>query len=33
MAQHNIQGQEGENTASEYLIQKGYQIIHRNWRS
>lgn len=32
MAQHNIQGQEGENTASEYLIQKGYQILHRNWR-
>ena len=32
MAQHNIQGQTGENKASEFLIQKGYQILHRNWR-
>ena len=32
MAKHNIQGQVGENKASEFLIHKGYQILHRNWR-
>lgn len=33
MALHNIQGKSGEDKAAEYLHQKGYQILHRNWRS
>lgn len=33
MAAHNIQGKSGEDKAADYLIQNGYQILHRNWRS
>lgn len=32
MATHNIQGQKGEELAAEYLLQKGYSILHRNYR-
>ena len=33
MALHNIQGKTGEDKAAEYLTEKGYQILHRNWHS
>ena len=33
MAEHNILGQTGENTAAAYLESKGYRLLHRNWRS
>lgn len=32
MAAHNELGKEGEETATAYLIEKGYTIRHRNWR-
>jgi putative endonuclease len=32
MAQHNTLGKSGEDAAVEYLQEKGYQILHRNWR-
>jgi putative endonuclease len=32
MAQHNSLGQRGEQMAVEYLMNFGYEIIHRNWR-
>lgn len=32
MAQHNIQGKNGEDLAAQYLRKKGYQILQRNWR-
>jgi len=32
MAQHNELGILGEQLAADYLKQKGYQIIARNWR-
>lgn len=32
MAEHNILGKEGEETACETLIKKGYLIRDRNWR-
>lgn len=33
MAEHNILGKEGEEKAVNYLLDKGYKICHRNWRS
>jgi putative endonuclease len=32
MAEHNKFGNEGENLAAEWLKEKGYEILHRNWR-
>lgn len=32
MALHNQLGKEGEKLAEEYLLKKGYEILHRNWR-
>ena len=32
MAQHNDLGKNGEQLAEVYLIEKGYKILHRNWR-
>ena len=32
MAQHNQLGEEGEKAACDYLIQKGYKILERNYR-
>ena len=32
MALHNQLGKKGEQLAEEYLLQKGYKILHRNWR-
>lgn len=32
MALHNQLGKKGEQLAEEYLLQKGYEILHRNWR-
>lgn len=32
MAEHNDFGQWGEQVAAEYLEQKGYRIIRRDWR-
>jgi putative endonuclease len=32
MAEHNDFGKKGEALAAEWLTQKGYRIIHRNWR-
>lgn len=31
MAERNDTGREGEAEAREYLIKKGYQILHTNW--
>ena len=31
MAKHNILGHEGEDIAAEYLEQKGYEVLDRNW--
>ena len=33
MAIHNELGKEGEEVAAQYLADKGYRILHRNWRS
>lgn len=33
MATHNELGKEGEKEAEHYLREKGYTILHRNWRS
>ena len=33
MASHNELGKEGENAAVKYLLEKGYEIRHRNWHS
>lgn len=33
MAEHLDRGKKGEDEAAEYLRSKGYDIIHRNWRS
>lgn len=33
MATHNVLGKEGEEEAVQFLLQKGYTILHRNWRS
>ena len=32
MAEHNDLGKEGEDEAVRYLTEKGYCILHRNWR-
>jgi putative endonuclease len=32
MAEHNTFGTDGENMAAKWLQEKGYEIIHRNWR-
>lgn len=33
MAEHNDMGRTGENEAVDYLINAGYHILDRNWRS
>lgn len=33
MASHNELGKEGEAAAVTYLMEKGYEIRHRNWHS
>ncbi len=32
MAIHNQVGKDGEKLAAGYLLKKGYEILHRNWR-
>ncbi len=32
MGEHNKLGKEGEDLAVSYLIDKGFSILHRNWR-
>jgi putative endonuclease len=32
MAEHNKFGTEGEDLAVRWLKEKGYEILHRNWR-
>jgi putative endonuclease len=32
MASHNDFGKQGEDMAAKWLQEKGYTIIHRNWR-
>lgn len=32
MAHHNLTGSLGEDMAVKYLREKGYTIVHRNWR-
>jgi putative endonuclease len=32
MASHNTLGADGENLAADWLKEKGYGILHRNWR-
>ena len=32
MAKHNELGQRGEESAADFLAQKGYTILERNWR-
>ena len=32
MAVHNQLGKKGEQMAEEYLLQRGYIVLHRNWR-
>jgi putative endonuclease len=33
MVKHNKIGIKGEQIATDYLLNKGYIILHRNWRS
>ncbi len=33
MGKHNETGFRGERMAEDYLASKGFQILHRNWRS
>ncbi len=33
MAEHNELGKEGEEAVAVFLTEKGYHILHRNWRS
>ena len=33
MSKHNKIGIKGEQIAAEYLLNKGYIVLHRNWRS
>jgi putative endonuclease len=32
MAEHNKLGEHGEKLAVAWLMEKGYKILHRNWR-
>jgi putative endonuclease len=32
MAEHNKLGTDGEDLAASWLEEKGYEILHRNWR-
>ena len=32
MAEHNDLGKEGEEMAAKWLVEKGYTLLHRNWR-
>lgn len=32
MAEHNELGKEGEQLAVDFLLNKGYKIVERNWR-
>ena len=32
MAEHNVTGQKGEEMAANYLVEKGYSILEKNWR-
>lgn len=32
MAEHNETGKKGEDVAAEYLMEKGHEILDRNWR-
>ena len=32
MGKHNETGARGEQLAEEYLLSKGYRLLHRNWR-
>lgn len=32
MAHHNITGNSGEEMAVKYFVEKGYTILHTNWR-
>lgn len=32
MARHQLLGKKGEDDAAAYLVQKGFSILHRNWR-
>jgi putative endonuclease len=32
MAEHNELGKEGEELAAKWLVNKGYALLHRNWR-
>lgn len=33
MAEHNVLGKLGEQLAKEYLAERNYTILHRNWRN
>ena len=33
MAKHNELGKRGEELATQYLTEKGYEILERNWRN
>lgn len=33
MARHNLLGSKGEMLAARYLLDKGYAVLHYNWRS
>jgi putative endonuclease len=33
MAEHNLLGNQGEEKAAEYLIDKGYRIKEKNWQA
>lgn len=33
MAQHNLLGSKGEMLAARFLLDKGYAVLHYNWRS
>ena len=32
MAEHNLLGKRGEDLAAAFLINNGYDVLHRNWR-
>jgi putative endonuclease len=33
MGKHNETGRSGERMAEEYLVSKGFAVLHRNWRA